>query len=65
MKIKTKRLTYEQVMQLERPRHKKPLRPMGLLQLVVRILSVFDLLPTKFTYEKHGMEKLGRKTRLC
>ena len=61
MKIKTKHLSYGSVMELERPRHKKPLRPMGLLQLVVRILSVFDLLPTKFTYEKHGMEKLGRK----
>lgn len=61
MKIKTKHLSYGKVMELERPKHRKPLRPMGLLQLVVRILSVFDLLPTKFTYQKHGMEKLGRK----
>ncbi len=61
MKIKIKRLTYEQVMQLERPKHRKPLRPLGLLQLVVRVLSIFDLMPTKFTYKTYGMEKLGRK----
>ena len=61
MKIKTKRLSYDKVMALPRPKHRKPLRPMFLLQLVVRVLAIFDLLPTKFTYETHGMEKLGKK----
>ena len=61
MKIKTKNMPYETVMALPRPKHRKPLRPMWLLTLVVRILSIFDLLPTKFTYEKHGMDKLDPK----
>ena len=61
MKIKTKRLSYEQVMALKRPKHRKPLRPLFLLQLVVRILSVFDLAPTKFQFAARGMEKLGKK----
>ena len=61
MKIKTKRLCYDQVMARKRPKHRVPLRPMFLLQVVIRILSVFDLAPTKFTYDTHGMEKLGRK----
>ena len=61
MKIKTKRLSYEKVMALPRPKHRKPLRPMFLLQLVVRILAIFDLWPTKFTYTKEGMEKIGKK----
>ena len=61
MKIKTKHLPYEQVMALKRPKHRTPLRPMFLLQLVIRILSVFDLAPTKFTYDTYGMEKLGKK----
>ena len=61
MKIKTKRLSYDKVMALPRPKHRKPLRPMFLLQLVVRVLAIFDLLPTKFTYDTHGMEKLGKK----
>ncbi len=61
MKIKTKHLSYGKVMALPRPKHRMPLRPMGLLQAVIRILSIFDLRPTKFTYQNHGMEKLGRK----
>lgn len=61
MKIKTKYLSYEKVMALPRNKHRNPLKPLFLLQLVVRILAIFDLFPTKFTYETHGMEKIGRK----
>ena len=61
MKIKIKRLPYEKVMALPRPKHRNPLKPLGILQLVVRVLAIFDLFPTKFTYETHGMEKIGRK----
>ncbi len=61
MKIKTKQLSYEKVMALPRPRHRNPLKPMFLLQLVVRILAILDLFPTKFTYETHGMEKIGKR----
>lgn len=61
MKIKTKRLSYEAVMALPRPKHRNPLRPMFLLQLVIRVLAIFDLLPTKFTYDTHGMERIGKK----
>ena len=61
MKIKTKRCDYETVSALPRPRHWNPLRPNRLLQLVIRILAVFDLFPTKFTYTQEKMEKLGKK----
>ncbi len=60
MKIKTKRRTCEQVQALPRPTHKNPLKPLFLLQLAVRILAVFDLFPTKFTYTREGMEKIGK-----
>ena len=60
MKIKTKRLPYEKVMALPRNRHRNPLKPLFLLQLVVRILAIFDLFPTKFTYQTHGMEKIKK-----
>ena len=60
MKIATKQLSYEKAMAKKRPAHKKPLRPNGLLQLVIRVLAVFDLAPVRFTYEKHGMEKVGK-----
>ncbi len=61
MKIATKRLSYEKVMAKKRPQHRKPLRPNMLLHTVIRILAIFDLLPTGFTYRTHGMERLGKK----
>ena len=61
MKIKQKQLSYEKVMALKRPEHRKPLRPNFLLALVIRILAILDLFPTKFSYTTHGMEKLGKK----
>ena len=61
MKIVTKKSTYEKVMAMKRAKPHRPLRPLFLLQIVVRILSMFDLIPAKFTYEKHGMEKIGKK----
>ena len=61
MKIATKKSTYEKVMAMERAKHRKPMRPLFLLQIVIRILAILDLMPTKFTYESRGMEKLGKK----
>ena len=61
MKIATKQLSYEDVMARKRPKHRNPLRPNFLLATVIRVLAIFDLLPTGFTYETHGMEKLGKK----
>ena len=43
MKIKVKTRPYEKVMAAKRPRHAKPLRPLFLLQIVIRILAIFDL----------------------
>lgn len=59
MKIKTKTMSYEQVMALPRPAHKKPLKPNFLLQTVIRVLSIADLLPVHFQYTKHGMDKIS------
>ena len=61
MKIATKRLPYEKVIARKRPPHRKPLRPNFLLAVVIRVLAIFDLLPTGFTYKTHGMDKIGRK----
>ena len=61
MKITTKRCAYEKVEAKKRPKPRKPMRPLFLLQIVIRVLAIFDLLPTGFTYDTHGMEKLGKK----
>ncbi len=60
MKIKTKKLDYDKVMALPRPTRREPLRPNRLLQLAVRVLSVFDLMPVRFSYTTRGMEKIGK-----
>ena len=61
MKIATKQLSYEKVMAKKHPKHRQPLRPNFLLATVIRILAIFDLHPTHFTYETHGMEKIEKK----
>ena len=61
MKIKTRRLAYEKVAALPRQKHRNPLKSLFLLQLVVRVLAILDLFPTKFTFQTHGMEKIEKK----
>lgn len=60
MKIKTRAMSYEQVMAMPRPAHKKPFRPSFLLQTVIRVASILDLWPVKFQYTQQGMEKIGK-----
>ena len=60
MKIKQKNCDLEKVLAQPRPKHRKPWRPNRLLQLVIRILAIFDLFPTGFTYTTEGMEKIGK-----
>ena len=64
MKINTRKLSYEKVMALPKGKHRTPLRPSFLLSSVVRILSIFDLVPTHFTYTTEGMEKIGKEPAL-
>ena len=61
MKIKTRKLPYEKVAALPKGKHRMPLRPNFLLSSVVRILSIFDLVPTHFRYTTEGMEQLGKE----
>lgn len=59
MKIKTKKRTWEQVQNLPRPKHKKPIRPHPLFRTVVRVASIPDLIFARFSYEKVRMEAAG------
>ncbi len=61
MKIKTKELAYSEVLKLKPKKHKKPLKPLFLLALIIRVLSFFELLGVKFSYKKIGMERLCKK----
>ena len=61
MKINTRNLSYEQVMALPRPAHKKPRKPSKFLATVVRIVSGFTMKQIKFSYTTERMELVGDK----
>ena len=59
MKIKTKEMSYEEVLNLPRLQHKKPLKPQMWLATVVRLICIPALRKTKFTYTTERMELVG------
>ena len=59
MKIRTRSLTYEQVMALPRPEALTPARPNPLLRTALRLVCWADLFRLGFTYETHRMEEMG------
>lgn len=61
MKIKTRSKTFEQVMALPRPKHKKPMRPWRLLQTLIRVLSIPDMIATRFTFNKAIKKELPKE----
>lgn len=61
MKIKVIKKSYDEVMSLKRPRHKKPGKPNIFFRTLLKIVSLPDILKTNFKCEKIGMERLGKK----
>ncbi len=59
MKIKTKRISYEKLNEIKRPKHFNPKKPNIFFRTLVRILSQFDMWATNFSYTKTDMEKAG------
>ena len=54
MKIKTLKRTYEQVQSLPAQPHRKPKKPWLLLTSLIRLLSIPDMLATRFSYKVEG-----------
>ena len=61
MKLKTIPKSYDEVMAMPKPKHRKPIRPNMFFRTLMRVVSIPDLAATDFTCEKIGMEKLGKK----
>ena len=59
MKIKTKQLSYDRVLAIPKPTHKRPNKPNILLTGLIRLLAIPDLLATRFKYTKIRMEEAG------
>lgn len=61
MKLKTIPKSYDEVVAMPKPKHRKPIRPNMFFRTLLRVVSIPDLAATDFTCEKIGMEKLGKK----
>ena len=59
MKIKTKELPYEEVLQLPRPDHMRPHRPNLFFRTLVRAAAAPDLRSARFSFHRERMEALG------
>ena len=60
MKIKTKELSYEEVLKVKPYERKKPLKQLALFRQIVKWYATVDLLRVDFKANKIGMEKLGK-----
>ncbi len=61
MKIKTKKITFEQIDKIKRPKHKNPVKPNIFFRTLIRVLSQKDITKTKFTFTEKNMEKVGQQ----
>ena len=59
MKINAREMSYDQVLQLPRLRHKTPMKPQLWLTSLVRLLCIPTLLKTGFSYTTERMELVG------
>ncbi len=60
MKIKSKKLSYQEVLKLPESQRLQPKKTNIVIRTALKLLSYPDLLATKFEYSKVGMEKLGK-----
>ena len=60
MKIKVKEMSYNQVLALPTEKHVRPRKPSILFRTLLKLLSLPELWATHFTWEKEGMERLGK-----
>ena len=61
MKIKTKKLSYDEVMALPRPEHKRPIKPNPLLTGIIRLYSIADMISTKFRFTEEKIDEIKDK----
>lgn len=61
MKTTIKKMDYDKVMALPRPTHKMPRKPGMFWRCLIRFLTIFGMMGTKFRYETEGFEKIGKE----
>lgn len=53
-------MSYDKVLALPAPLHKKPVKQLFIFRMLLAVLSVWDLWMTHFTYRMINMERLGK-----
>ena len=61
MKIKTYKMSYDEVLKLPRLKHKKPRKPSRFLATLVRVISAPTLKKINFSYTEERMELVGKR----
>ena len=61
MKIKTAYKDYDEVVKIKKAKHKRPIKPNIFWRTLIRLLSLFALIPLGLKCRRIGMEKLGKK----
>ena len=56
MKIKSKKLDYPKLAALPFPKHRNPMKPLSVLRALIRLVSIPDLLATRFKHTEKRME---------
>ncbi len=64
MKIKVKNSSFEKVMEIEPPKHKKPIKQPMAMRMLMKSLSFINLKKNDMSYAEHGMDKL-KKNEPC
>ena len=60
MKTKLTEMTYEEVMNLPKEKHQNPIRPNILFRTLLKLVSLPDIIKSRFSCEYVGMEKLSK-----
>ena len=60
MKIKTRKLSYDEVLKIQPKPAVKTKRPNIFFRTLLRVVSVFDLWAVNFKFKRIGMEKLAK-----
>ena len=61
MKTKVTNKSFEEVMAIPREKHEKPIKPNIFFRTLLKLVSLPDIIDTKFKCNKIGMERLGKK----
>ncbi len=56
MKIKIKKIDFDALEKLKKPKHKKPLKPLWILGALIRLISIPELWAVKFKVRKERMD---------